>query len=529
MTASFLRLDLRRLILFLAVVSAVSTLLNTFYASYHVQRELLIQGTLEANRVYATKLASSIEGFFRTAQQQLAYSAGLLAESFTDVKLLEKEIQRLRLQTESFNAVFLIEAGGRLKAQFPANTGSGVPMEPGYAFALEVRKPLISEAYPVGQDFMLYLAYPVVRADGVYLGYLAGVIYLERHNILNALVAEHYYRDGSYLYVVDQKGRILHHVDPGWVGNVVQGNLAIDAVTQGKSGSTRLINSRGIDMLAGYAPVALAGWGVVAQRPTQATLAELDGLMLAILQHSLPWGIVGLACIYILARLIAQPLWQLARGVRHMDADDAAEHIRKVPTWYFETTQLKRAVLSGLGALHQRIGTLNRDVLTDPLTGLYNRRGMAATLDAWCAREQVFAIVALDIDHFKSINDVYGHDVGDQVIKFLAGMMRENSRSVDILCRSGGEEFLMLLPGVCLEDARLVAERLRLRLQLAEVPGVDRSVTVSLGVAQWRPIPGYRVEQALRLADQALYAAKQQGRNRVMTARWRVGETVECE
>lgn len=531
---SLFRLDLRWLILALAMLSAVAALINTFYASYYVQRDVLIENTLEANRVYASKLASSIESFFRSVRQQLAYSADLLASHMDEPMVLQAEVKRLALQTDSFNSVLVADNTGVIQALYPEGLSLvGHRLETlGAQMALNDRRPLITKPYVAASNNLIVgISQPIFGADTRYLGYLHGTIYLQHKNVLNRLLSDQYYRDGSYLYVVDQDGRLIHHMNPTWVGELIKGNLAIDAVIHGKSGSMQLINSRGVDMLAGYAPIPSAGWGVIAQRPTKATLAELDGLMWAILRHVLPWAILGTICIYLLARLISQPLWQLAKGVRQMGADDAVEQIQNVRSWYFEATQLKRALLSGLNSLHRRIGSLNRDILTDPLSGLYNRRGLTVTLDAWQGNGQVFAIVALDIDHFKRVNDTYGHDMGDQVIKYLAQMMRESSRAADVLCRHGGEEFLMLLPGACLDDARQVAERLRLRMQLATIPGIDSVVTISLGVAQWRPMTGCSIEQALKMADQALYAAKQQGRNQVVVARRRSSAQteVQCE
>ncbi|WP_163274498.1 GGDEF domain-containing protein, partial [Enterobacter hormaechei] len=99
-------------------------------------------------------------------------------------------------------------------------------------------------------------------------------------------------------------------------------------------------------------------------------------------------------------------------------------------------------------ALLDRFGTLNRASRTDPLTGLLNRRGLQQALDALQVQGIPFASLALDIDRFKSINDSYGHDVGDNAIVHIADQMRRYSRDSDILCRAGGEEFLLLLPGI---------------------------------------------------------------------------------
>jgi diguanylate cyclase (GGDEF)-like protein len=166
--------------------------------------------------------------------------------------------------------------------------------------------------------------------------------------------------------------------------------------------------------------------------------------------------------------------------------------------------------------LQQKIGKLSLDSLTDPLSGLLNRRGMDITLEQWQARRLPFAVIAVDIDHFKRINDLHGHDQGDQAIRYLATLMRQSSRSEDVLCRSGGEEFIMLLPAVNLDAARQVAERLRLQVQDSTAPG-GVHFTLSAGVACW-PGDGEQADSVLKRADQALYTAKEQGRNRVETA-----------
>ena len=199
-----------------------------------------------------------------------------------------------------------------------------------------------------------------------------------------------------------------------------------------------------------------------------------------------------------------------------MDKPGTAESIHNVKSWYFETSELKRAMLVGVNLLHQKIGKLHLDVQTDPLTGLLNRRGMDDALALWQAAQCPFAALALDIDHFKRVNDVHGHAVGDQVLQRLAQLMRESARGDDVLCRVGGEEFLMLLPGVSLEAAEQVAQRLRALLERTDIAPVGR-ITLSLGVARW-PQHGSTAGAVLEAADAALYEAKRTGRNRVVVA-----------
>jgi diguanylate cyclase (GGDEF)-like protein len=509
------RLYLRRLIILLAMLSGLITLGIGLYASYKVQRDSLIESTLSANRAYAEKLADGTDGFFRAAQQQLVVSAEVLAARFSDAKALEAEARRLRRQTDSFNAVVITSASGTVCATAP-NAGilAGHKLDtPGALQALGERRPLISSPYisALGTPVVL-ISHPIVDADDQYLGYVGGVIYLKELNILHSMLGEHFYQDGSYLYAVDQTRRLLYHPLPTRLGTVVAENEVVDKVLSGESGGLRVINSQGVDMLAGYAPSPAAGWGIVAQRPTADTLRPLDDLMLKVIRETAPLAILTLLCIWVLARLITRPLSQLAQSASQMDAPDSADRIQRIHSWYFEAAQLKRAMLVGINLLHQRIGKLNLDAQTDPLTGLYNRRGLTVALDVLNSAGRPFAVIALDIDRFKRINDTHGHDVGDTVIRHMAQLMKTCSRDADILCRSGGEEFLMLLPDTDLSSATGVAERLRISVEQATIPVVGH-ITISLGIAVW-PLHAGSIEHVLKLADAALYLAKQLGRNR---------------
>ncbi|MCM2972339.1 GGDEF domain-containing protein [Larsenimonas suaedae] len=154
---------------------------------------------------------------------------------------------------------------------------------------------------------------------------------------------------------------------------------------------------------------------------------------------------------------------------------------------------------------------------TDPLTGLINRRGVATRLNATCTSdERVNAVLLLDIDHFKSVNDCYGHDDGDTVLSEFASRLRQTLRDNDLIARWGGEEFLVVLPGVSLETARQRAEAVR--LAIAKLPfQLSRGaldVTVSIGVAVSHTLV-QQFDTTVNAADAALYQAKHAGRNRV--------------
>jgi diguanylate cyclase (GGDEF)-like protein len=152
---------------------------------------------------------------------------------------------------------------------------------------------------------------------------------------------------------------------------------------------------------------------------------------------------------------------------------------------------------------------------TDPLSGVFNRRGFERHAEAALAREGKAALIAADLDHFKQINDSFGHAAGDGVIAHFAAMLTEAAPSEAIVGRVGGEEFAVLLPAALLSDGRLYAEAVRAAFASTELPmlGVDRRFSASFGVAQW--MPPETLPDLLHRADTALYRAKSGGRNRV--------------
>lgn len=219
-------------------------------------------------------------------------------------------------------------------------------------------------------------------------------------------------------------------------------------------------------------------------------------------------------------------LWvglMVSRRLRREMAEQARlqQEIRAANEHLEESVRLRTAELE---EANRRLAALST---TDGLTGLANRRHFDAIWQAeWqrAARGGLpLALVLIDVDQFKSYNDHYGHQAGDDCLRRVAAIMaREARRSGELVARYGGEEFVLVLPGAGTDEARTVAERLRQaveaeRMAHAATAGVE-VVTISLGVASGRPRNAEDAQTLLRDADGALYLAKQQGRNRVMTA-----------
>ena len=166
------------------------------------------------------------------------------------------------------------------------------------------------------------------------------------------------------------------------------------------------------------------------------------------------------------------------------------------------------------------IRRISEEARVDDLTGLLNRRGFEERAQielAWARRENLaLAVICFDLDSFKSVNDEFGHEVGDLVLARFAEGFRRESRRVDVAARMGGEEFVALLPDTDLDEAYLFAERVRMAFERTAPGGAPR-VTASAGAAT--AVAPERLEPLLRSADMALYAAKAQGRDRTVLDR----------
>ena len=198
--------------------------------------------------------------------------------------------------------------------------------------------------------------------------------------------------------------------------------------------------------------------------------------------------------------------------VRPVDPNELLARVR---------TQVKRKRFTD--HLRTRLEETVEMAILDPLTALHNRRYMTSHLrtlfEESSQRGKPISVLLLDIDHFKTVNDSYGHDAGDEVLREFAARVRRNIRGIDLACRLGGEEFVVVMPDTDLAKAALVGERLRQCIATAPFPAGERTgaiaVTASVGVAALE-FPDDTPELILKRADQALYCAKRDGRNRVV-------------
>lgn len=223
-----------------------------------------------------------------------------------------------------------------------------------------------------------------------------------------------------------------------------------------------------------------------------------------------------------LASIIGLAIYLSLMGIEFFTYIRKLREVQKAVDHQKNTLEVANTALHAqIEKIHDLQEKLREQANRDSLTGLFNRRYLEGTLEreiARCKREGApLAMLMLDVDHFKRVNDTYGHQAGDEVLRVFAQLLSEHARTEDIVCRYGGEEFLMVLPKMPLAIARERADRLLSLVQQTAVMFNDLQIriTTSIGIAA-APEHAASADDLIRCTDQALYHAKETGRNRVV-------------
>lgn len=331
------------------------------------------------------------------------------------------------------------------------------------------------------------------------------------------------------LSVIDVKGTVLSR-KPAMndrIGRKLWNAQVIESILAGSEGVLEVKGEDGVDWLLAHRVVYTNPDGAFPLRvlvtvPLKSVFAEAN--------HAMIRDLVGitLATLFLLVAAWFGAEWSMLRKFRALLS--AAQRMRGgdlnarsgIPHGEEELSQLARAFDEMAGALQQREQRLQEQAISDPLTGLYNRRYLAEFLPRELARAErsklPVAVILLDLDHFKRVNDSYGHEAGDIVLTAIGALLRGNVRGSDIACRYGGEEFALILPETGVDAAARRAEDIRIAIYALSLSYAGKSlgkVTASFGVAVF-PDHAQNTDDLLRAADVALYAAKGEGRNRVV-------------
>lgn len=516
------KVNLATLFTSLVAASVVLTLLILTISSYQSDKESLTDTYLSLNYSKAEKMSQSVESLFGSMRTNLETTVRFLEanENLSDEEIHES-LELLRVSSGYFNSLSWIDETGVIRAISPVSIGiKGETIAPGLSKdALDAREPSLTSPYTgLSNRLIMLMSQPIYSKDGTYRGMIGGSIFLQEENVLNQLLGnDAVEQNGSYYFVVGPKGTLLFHPERNLIGESVYENPVVRKLTQGKSGMEHVTNTKGVPMLAAYSHVSEPGWGIVQQTPYSFLQDSLIEQLLKMLKNMLLPSLFLLLLSVFIARKLAAPFTHLGNLVDQLaEGKTVSQPLKETlikPHWNREADLLTKSVAVAFETLERNNQRLTESALTDTLTGLPNRRKLDEVLTEWSSEDRIFSLLVLDIDHFKSINDSYGHQKGDETLKELAAVVQEIIRPEDYCFRYGGEEFVLLLPETNRLAAYQTAEQIRRKIEKTSlIP--DKTVTVSIGISEF-PTQTRSMAELFQKADQALYNSKSEGRNRI--------------
>ncbi|MFD0672965.1 sensor domain-containing diguanylate cyclase [Cohnella sp. GCM10027633] len=505
----------------IVLISVVVTLTISAIVGYRSEKSSLTRTTFQLNQVYVDKISDTVNGLFANMFDSLNEFGRYIAGDLKRPDLHER-FDLFQRTHRSFNAVFVIDRDGYLvegSNVAPKNIRSKIDTA-GTVQALKERRPLISEPYvsKTTNKLIIMVSQPLYDAAGEYIGFIGGSIRLHETSIFQTILGNTTLQEnGTYAYVTSESGVLLYHPDAGRIGEDVTNSPIIEAVKTRSSGQLRFVNSRDVKMLASYAYIETANWGIVSQTPNDTVLASARELVKKLVLYMLPALLVFIALIYWIVGKLASPFAALAQFASQLSPSQVnKDQLPRIHSWNYEANELSKAFGRAVRHFRYQFEHLTSEAQTDPLTGLYNRRTLDRFVTHHIEQQEPFSILLMDLDNFKKVNDTFGHDVGDEVLRFLASALKDMLGQDCVVCRMGGEEFVVLVPNGDIDAAAYDAEQVRAYMMDTTSP-TGQSVTISIGVANY-PVHAQAAEQLFRSADDALYEAKRGGRNRVVVA-----------
>jgi diguanylate cyclase (GGDEF)-like protein len=378
----------------------------------------------------------------------------------------------------------------------------------------------------------MVIAEPIVTGDHKLLGVLVAKLNFKTVGII---LRNYGLEETGELYVVTQEGTLLTSTRPLSSG-FMRKRLARPFAKRLYSNEAVAVDYRnyvGTDVVGTLKRVPELDWGVVAEKEISKAYAQIFklrnmtvGFVAALL------FVIGL-CAYLLGLTIVRPLNRLITGAGNVASGDldvdlpvnGRGELGFMTKVFNHMVARLRQGRDELAKMNQTLRDRNQELhelsITDSLTGLFNRKHLMETLTTEVNRsaryERPFAVLMIDIDHFKQYNDTFGHPAGDEVLKKMADIFGNTLRGSDYAARYGGEEFLIMLPESGTENGMDAGERLRNRVaeESFHSDGRDFAITISVGVAIC-PEHGDKPETLISAADTALYKAKEAGRDRVV-------------
>ncbi|MFN4275287.1 MAG: diguanylate cyclase [Ferrovibrio sp.] len=474
-----------------------------------------------------------------------------------DPAILRRTLERLQHSYAEYAWIGFADTSGRVYAATRGMLeGQSVAQRPWFTGGLQ--QPFIGDVHEAvllakllgprqdSEPFRFVdVAHPVYDASGRLLGVLGAHLSWDwaadvRRSVLKADAQKQ-------ISILDAEGRVL-------LGDNIGETMLTPAVAQSLTqkgwgygidiGSSAGPSLTGFAVSRGHREYPGLGWIIIAQQPAEIAFRPVQRLVVSILTVGVLLGFLGSLLAWWLAGFLTGPISTITAQAERIGRDDGVQTLPRVggAREVLQLSQALRSLLRRIGLAEQRLEAAERDMEsqaarsreksedierlrrlanTDPLTGLLNRRAFleAAGRELAVARRygRKLALVVADIDHFKTVNDRYGHAAGDVAIREVASRLLQVARDTDLVARFGGEEFVVLLMESDIAAGTAYAERVRSMIMAARIPidgARDIRLTISLGCTVL-DAADRDVQDAIDRADGALYKAKSAGRNRV--------------
>lgn len=547
--SSFSRSIVFKLLLVL-IVSMTLVVTGGIYFFSSRQTNLVLEWSYNNNKFALNQISNMASGEMKQFGDRLM----LLAKT-SEMQSMEPTVAASYLKSYNISTLFISGETVSLydkDAHFLCNNSMiGLPTEDTYPVDFQritPHRPYVTPWFRESKDS------PPMRLFGINIsnraagdGYLTAIFSLRR---LWSVFPNYKIGKDGFLVAVNGQGEILYHPDlKRWLTDSHKifelGLDDIDCRNYSVDGVRFLKLNDNQSYLINYDYDSNYDFGIFSFQPK----SEIDNLVSSAKQASIAILVVSIIIIMVVAVwmffVLGVPLNRIIKHINQITKGDLNVQEIEVGHRKDELGELSAAFNSMHGTIKRQIKELNahRDLLeqevrertrdlerayqkleaiskTDELTRLPNRRDMNETVANEVERsrrtKKPFCFIFMDIDHFKNINDTYGHACGDLVLKSVAQTIRGLLRKYDVIARYGGEEFLALLPETDLPGATIVAERFRQKIEAMSVQYADITirVTITLGVSRFDPRLG--AERSIQLADKALYQGKEGGRNKVV-------------
>ena len=511
-----------------------------YYASRLLRDDLR---QLISNQQYSTVniIVEQLEAEFALRFEALSIlGAQIGPEILADPEPLRHRLTQNPLVEGLFNQGLIVAgADGKLLATAPRQDGGlDIDLSDRDYVKAALREGRPSLGRPVlskltGQP-VIVMATPLRDEEGQPIGVLAGVIALGERSFLDKITANHYGKTGHYflasprdrmIVTSSKKDRIMAVIPPGT-------SSGIDQIAAGHEGPSIYLNTFGVEVLASSKRLPIVDWVVHTSITTAEAFAPIRDMQQRVLLATLLITLLaGLGTWWLLHRQL-QPMQQAVTKLAALTdlsqplapltisrRDEIGELIASFNQLLAALVTAKQQTDLANQALHSLNEELNLLATTDSLTGAWNRRHFETYMEMEISRgkryDTTLAMLLFDIDHFKAINDRFGHQTGDRVLIELTSRVRSHLRKADVLARWGGEEFVVLMPQCDAIAAAQAAEKLRLLIVREPFTAVGQ-ITASFGVAEFNPLDN--LDAWVKRVDDALYEAKAAGRNCVRSA-----------